>query len=341
MLIKKYSIPILCRITSYVDQALNNYSDFQTIQALKKDFGYRLKSNSNNISEGYKTTDIKALPKTFYNSYMISQEEGVPDTSLQEEIIKNPLHLDDPKKFFNRYSTILKPYKDKVLEIKEKDFKIYFIKLTEDMVYMSHKEGYEDITEDYEEFSLVLETPKIIERLTDSLDISEEQLILLEEGYYNIYPRLHSNTVEGNSDYTLKIFSGKFSKIYSKDKVSVNGWILNSTTLPPNTSIEIEVNEKCLNPLVSVSEENKYIVYETKNKKLTPSFILSKEGSDPSEEVKNLLKSHQEFLRAYSYVVDSCKVMINDNEVTIKNKDFQHLKDNLIAEDIPHYNFNL
>lgn len=345
MIIKKYTVDVLCKSLDYVNEVFTNLSPLQTIQVFQKEDGYVFKSNSNNISDGFKTTETKTLNKVFIGDYLIEQKEGTLNQELYLELLEDPRHLDDPKAFIRRYGHLFRTIKDGNIDIKEKEFKIYYVRLTEDRVYTSTQEDFYNVSDDYLEFAIVQETPKYLRRLGETLFVSKDQIVSLKEGYYNIYPRKFSEDSSSTySEYSLNIFSSSYSKIQSRVKININDWILNKTTLAPNTKILIELTKDCIN-LLRTKEDFKdtkeYVLYKTKKEVLEPVCVLSSTGTEPTEEIKTLLNSHEEFLRSYSYLPNKAIVSINSEEVELYNKDFSVLKAKLLADNLPHYNFNL
>lgn len=338
-MIKRYSVEVVCKITENELNNLSNFSPKLGINTYHSEDGLSIYSNSDRVSDGFRSTNIDSKPKQMCDSYLLQQEIGVTDTSLIEEFASNTKHKDNPKEFVEHYGSLLK-HKD-YTDVKENDFRVYFVKLLDDRVVTSLDNDFESTVNHTEEFMVLQEYPKYLEKLSDHLTLSYDNLLSLREGYYNIYPKNYSDSVGARLESNKLIGrSSKVTHIKSDVITSISGWSLTEMYVNPNTSYTAELTLESLNPIPDKSvfkQDAEYIVYKQgKNRK--PLFLISSEGTEPDEEVKRLLNSHTEFLRPYFYLPNKASVSVDGVVYELINTQFDQLKADL---NLPIYNHNL
>lgn len=339
--IKKYNVNVVCRTTEHIQKSLINESPVLDIKVYKNLNGFTLTSNTNRISDGFGSSDTDSRPKKFYKDFVIKDEEGSSEEELLTEFKTNTKYKDNPKEFIRHYGSLLCDLE--TIQPKEKEFSLYSVKILDDRVITSLEDEYDAVSRNFTELGIILEKPKLLQKASELFTITKDKLASLKEGYYSIYPKSFLNKEKKVIiDDVLKFYTDSMYKFKSLNKMNVNGWIFNKTTINPNTNIEIYLSTSCLNDLNSkedLSPDKEYIIYKS-NKKLEPFCVISSDGEEPTEDVKKLFNSHKEFLRPYFYTSNKTTFSLNEEEFELDSKDFLKVKEDLISSGTPNYNFN-
>lgn len=339
---KIYKIKVNVKVSSDLNKNFNLTGESLTIQAFKDLDGFVLKSNSNRISNVFKK-DVEAEARVQDSKgFIMNQKEGTKDQKLFLEIYENPQHLNNPKEFLNHYQPIIRDLKVEQIET-EDDIKIYKAKITQSKVYLSLEEGYHNIKEPYTEVALVQETQDIYKPYGDTLFVSKDKLLTLKEGFYSVFPRAYFEISQNKfSETEVLIDSETFTKVVSNYVFQFEGRSTDVLYVNPGKKRLITCTTECKNPLKNKQQlipTKEYILYKAEKDQIKPYCLFAPTGDEPLDEIKNLMKSHEEFLRPYFFVPNKIVLSVNSEEVELKTKDFEEVKKSLIEQGLPQFNF--
>lgn len=299
-------------------QSISNYSTLDGIRLVAKD--------SSLISNAFKRHKTKKSDIYKRDGYVVKQEEtkynlhhkvdyfdilDLSETSYKEFLQKYSKHIIG--KVGDRVPSGISMY-DQVRVVEIKDNTV--TKIDESMygLEISHGKVYVDSTLVSDDLYVLLfrDAGKVI-KVDDNFDISNERLLSLDSGFYQILPKYYHSTKElytSKSNGKLSVQVDKLTRLVSDVYVNIDGCITNSFILQPGLEIPVRYSQD-FTPLPEVKEfwDNKeYIIFKLEGTSLAPLYHITSEGSAPTEEYKTLMKSHQEFLR--SYVVVSNKAFM-------------------------------
>lgn len=339
---KNYRIKTNVKVPLNIEKSFNFLGEFLLLQVFKDSEGFLLKSNSERISEGFKR-DLEAKERSQDSKgFIMKQEEGTRDQKLFLELYENPLYLDKPKEFLDYYQPIIRDLKLEQIETDD-DIKIYKAKITPNRVYLSLDNDYHSVPEPFVEVALAQETQDIYKPYGDTLFVSKDKLLILKEGFYSIFPRAFFETSQNKfSETEVLIDSEIFTKIVSNYKFEFDGNVTDVLYVNPGKKKLITCTMNCKNPLRNKDQllpTKEYILFKAERDRLEPYCLFAPTGDEPLDEIKNLMKSHEEYLRSYFFVSNEIVLSVNSEEVELKTKDFEKVKKDLIERGLPQFNF--
>ena len=190
-----------------LDNALSNKSPLQYIQKYRTEDGFLLISNSEKISNIFKRTNELLKYQKIENGFIVNEKEGRdPNTDLYMELVEGGKFLDNPLEFLKRYNNIIKiPEK----EIPYKDVLILSAKILPTEVILSSDPSFDSITNFLYEINLVLPYYYKYEKESNNFNIKKSDLVNLNSGFYNIYPKYN------RKDYELSKTSDGLKLLFS------------------------------------------------------------------------------------------------------------------------------
>lgn len=289
-----------------------NYQDVnQELNIYRTPEGFELESNSNSFGDAYK----EALDRRKHRK-----------ADLFEELKESPMHTDNLYLFVQRYQPFLID-----LKTLSEDDSIEVVKL--------QVEG-KDLT-------LVYRKPKTLGMPLGRSRMTVEALLGISEGYYNatcVGCSLAGGSATSRPSkrpYGAPMSSQRYA---SKNLFLIDGWITDDYIKLPGRDIEPSLTLACKTSLKSkdqITPDAKYILYKAEGSSVKPWAMLGLAGDEPLDEVRNLMGSHQEFMRPYSFVKDKITLVIDGQEnQDLHCKGFQEEVERLSAEGIPTFNFD-
>ena len=339
-----------------LDNALSNKSSLQYIQKYRTEDGFLLISNSEKISNIFKRTNELLKYQKIENGFIVDEKEGRdPNTDLYTELVEGGKFLENPLEFLKRYNNIIKiPEK----EIPYKDVLILSAKILPTKVILSSDPSFDSVTNFLYEINLVLPYYYKYEKENNSFNIKKSDLVNLNSGFYNIYPKYNRKDYElRKTSDGLKLSNTGFVEIYSLYRASFNGWSTQLYNISQNNQTQISLNLNDYNNLVNITEfkeDYKYIIFKLRenngSKIYSPIVLISSEGKAPTDYFKRLLTSHPEYLKDYVFIPNKTDISIRylknniltEDHLTLENTDFDKLYTQLQSvTTIPNINITL
>lgn len=286
-----------------------NYQDVnQELNIYRTPEGFELESNSNSFGDAYKET-------------LDRRKHGKAD--LFKELKESPMHTDNLYLFVQRYQPFLID-----LKTLSEDDSIEVVKL--------QVEG-KDLT-------LVYRKPKTLGMPLGRSRMTVEALLGISEGCYTSRPSKRLYGAPMSSQRYAPASGTEVRSYASKNLFLIDGWITDDYIKLPGRDIEPSLTLACKTPLRSkdqITPDAKYILYKAEGSSVKPWAMLGLSGDEPLDEVRNLMGSHQEFMRPYSFVRDKITLVIDGQETQdLHCKGFQEEVERLSAEGIPTFNFD-
>lgn len=283
------------------------------VEGLVDNFNYQDVNQELNIYRTPEGFELESNSNSFGDAYketLDRRKHGKAD--LFEELKESPMHTGNLSMFVQRYQPFLIDLKT----LSEGD-SIEVVKL--------QIEG-KDLT-------LVYRKPKTLGMPLGRSRMTVEALLGLSEGYYT-----------SRSSKRLYGAPRSSQRHVSKNLFLIDGWITDDYIKLPGRDIEPSLTLACKTPLKSkdqITPDAKYILYKAEGSSVKPWAMLGLSGDEPLDEVRNLMGSHQEFMRPYSFVRDKITLVIDGQETQdLHCKGFQEEVERLSAEGIPTFNFD-
>lgn len=323
-----YKIGVETIEDSSLNALLNETGPFQSIKNYSSLDGIRLTvQNSDLISNAFKRHSVKQVDVHKRDGYVVKQTDI--NSNLRHKINNfDILELSSIsyKEFIQKFGRyIIGKVDDKlpsgistydqirVVEIKDE----VVTKLEKDLYGLSidHGRVYVDTILNTENLYVLLfrDVGKII-KVDNNFDISNEKLLSLSSGFYQILPKYYHSTKElytSKSKGQLTLQAEDVVKVVSDMYVNLDGCTTNSFILQPGLEVLVKY-EQDYTPLTEVKsfwEDKEYIIFKIEENTLSPLYHITSSGEDPTEGYKQLMQSHHEFLRNYVVISDKASML--------------------------------
>lgn len=305
--------------TTGIHQSIRNYSSVDGIRLVVE--GTDLISNA---FKRHKTEKTDILKK---DGYIYKQEKT--EYNLHQKVdYFDILDLSETtyKEFLQKFGKyIICKVNDKLPKGISMYDEIRVVEITEDTVTKIGKDLYgvelhlgrvyiDTLLDPENLYVLLFRDANKIVKVDNNFDISNERLLGLQSGFYQILPKYYLSTTEtfvSKTSGVLSLKTDSLVEIVSDVCLNIDGCTTNSFILQPGIEVPFTYKQD-YTPLVDIKEfwtNKEYIVFEVKGNNLEPLYHLTKDGEEPTEEYKTLLKSHPEFLRKYVVLANTATVL--------------------------------
>lgn len=169
-------------------------------------------------------------------------------------------------------------------------------------------------------FVLLFKDNKGIKKVDNNFDISDDKLLSLDSGFYQILPKYYKNSSKllvSRVNNKLSISSDDPSELVSDLYLNIDNFITNRFFLLPSIDTSITYNQDYtpLNEVSEFVESKEYIIFQLEGSKYIPKFYLSSDNEEEPEDFTTLMKSHYEFKRAYVVLANKANLLKVDNDL--------------------------
>ena len=306
-------------------------------------------SNEPYIGSGYIKTDQIISKYKYQRDYLIGEEPKTFINDLNKEFVLEEYPKYNIAKFLIKYRGFIKEVKNYVLDdtITENEALTLLEIKVDTSIHLLDKNLY---TVDYLKSTVSLETPLEVssklfsvtfpvnysyQKSSNKVLINLENILELTPGFYNISPKKVKDIYKIiKEDLFFKIENKKALKYISDFNISFDKSVGNEFLAPPSNSTLLEYSKNDISPLTDItsfdfSEGQEYIIYKLNGNKYDIAFKLPMHEKE--QNLIDLLASHSEFKRPYSFIANKSKVIIKDyNDVVLEsfliiNKDFKEI----------------
>lgn len=306
-------------------------------------------SESPYIGSGFTKTDQIISKYKYDGDFLIGEEPKTFINDINREFVLEEYPKYNIAKFLIKYRGFLKEVVNYKLDnsVTEKEV-LTLIEIKADTSI--HKLEEESYFVDYDAHSISMEVPleqssKLFsvtfpvnysyKKSSNKVLINLESILEITPGFYNILPKKVKDIYKIVKDNTsFKIENKKALKYISDFNISFDKGLSNEFLAPPANSTLVEYSKEDLHPLTEVTsfdftEGQEYIIYKLNGNNYDIVFKLPMHEKE--QNLIDLLASHSEFKRPYSFIASKSNVIIKDYNDTVLerfliiNKDFKQI----------------
>lgn len=337
---------------------VQNKSPDISYDAYRTEFDFKISKTSQSlkitgdtpsIGSGYVKTDQIISKYKYSNDFLIGEEPKTFINTIKKDFSLEVFPIINIANFLIKYRGLLKEVIDYKLDdtIIEKDSLDLLEIKADSSIHLKDKSSY---TVDYNLNEVSMETPLEISSKLFSITFpvnysykkgSSEVLINLESileltpGFYNVLPKRVRDIYKLTALQDAFEISNKKALKYSSDfNISYDKLISKDFLAPPSNSTLIKYTKTDLHPLTGTSvfdytDQQEYIIYKLNGNVYEIAFKLPMHEQE--QDLIDLLASHDEFKRPYSFIASKSTVTIKDyNDAVLErflviNKDFKQI----------------
>lgn len=334
------------RVPNFTKDSYRISNDFRVI---KSDRSFLIESEDTLQGSGFiKTEEMLAATnkiEDFIVGYQDKKSFNEDESNFQKEIFP----VSNLNKFLLDYRLYIKEIKNNIIDHSITiDDTVHVLYWDNESLNILDKNSYDinyktfklvlngSVNSDYL-FTVTFKTQYKYKKTSDRFELNLEQLLDIEPGFYNIYPKkIYSNysLVKEGDQYILN--NSEALKIQSDVSISFDNLNSDQFLVPPKNQTILNYSFQNLSDLDNVGEfdytdEKQYIIFLLEDNQYKKVFTLPENKDDDNFNI--LMNSHTEFKRPYSFIANKSEVLIKDfndrllEKIIVYNKDFKNIYD--------------